>query len=434
MSGPNITDEEFLLHTNYSKENFKLLKNNNNEEASKRIAVFEHKNRRYVRVYAFVKDDCYQCIECYSQQKLVVKAKLSSNGEMFKVYEPFSHICSPKRYLDAVMLANAPIRDEEALPSSSSSDEEEEIEVPVKKRKKQSVQKKKEKVYDDKWKILDSTKFEYGKTAKRIARTRLIVFEKENNVQIYGIDCNKKHYKCLKCNVAKAYVTNDTVRILQDHSCPLQSYAKAKAEQEKITKLRIVQSDEFEYGMNQRHEPRKRLIIFESNNRKLAREYGYNIKNSAFVCLKCHPKFVAAKVKKDKNGNEYVEVSNAHRCKPKPYKGIKAEQESLKKASEKTEIFNDFKYLLNTKGVAKRRLMIFPTKDHGYVYYRQTDAYYICMGCSRDPHNIRTPAYVIKDKNGNECIKANMLHVCEMVSYEKVLDGQQKIKERRGLS
>uniref|UniRef100_A0AC34FXG4 Uncharacterized protein n=1 Tax=Panagrolaimus sp. ES5 TaxID=591445 RepID=A0AC34FXG4_9BILA len=328
MSEHDPIDEELMLCTNYSWENFKDLKNNDNsKDSTRRIAVFEHKNLQYVRVYESTSKKYYfRCIECHSKDQ-EVKAKLSADGLMFKVFEPFSHI-------------------------------------------------------------------------------------------------------------SEAHISKDTVKIFQDHSCSLQSYAKAKEEQEKISKLRIVQSDEFEYGMNQKHVAKKRLIIFEPNSdRKFCREYSYNIRNSAFLCMKCHPKFVSAKIFKDKNGNEFAEVSNAHRCKPRLYKGIKAEQDSFKNISGQLQIFKspNFKFLLNAKGVANGRLIIFSTKTEVYEYYRQTNSTYLCLGCDRDPHNIRRKAYVIKDENGNECIKADMSHACEMISYKEVLKSQERIKERHGL-
>uniref|UniRef100_A0A914Y982 Uncharacterized protein n=1 Tax=Panagrolaimus superbus TaxID=310955 RepID=A0A914Y982_9BILA len=125
-------DEEYMLHTDYSWDNFKVLNSNNNKkDSTQRIAVFEHKSRQYVRVYESTSEEYYyRCIECHSKQQ-EVKAKLSIDGLMFKVFEPFSHICSPKRYLDVVMIAKEPInaianerrQTVEPHPSSSSSEE-----------------------------------------------------------------------------------------------------------------------------------------------------------------------------------------------------------------------------------------------------------------------------------------------------------------------
>uniref|UniRef100_A0AC34G9X2 Uncharacterized protein n=1 Tax=Panagrolaimus sp. ES5 TaxID=591445 RepID=A0AC34G9X2_9BILA len=148
MSEHDPIDEEYMLHTNYSWDNFKVLNNNNNTNDSiRRIAVFEHQSRTHVRVYeSTTKEYYFRCIECHSKEQ-EVKAKLSTDGLMFKVFEPFTHICSPKRYLDALMIANASLpvasdgqpQNEESMPSSSSA--EEEIDIIINKNK-QTAKKK----------------------------------------------------------------------------------------------------------------------------------------------------------------------------------------------------------------------------------------------------------------------------------------------------
>uniref|UniRef100_A0AC34FGX7 Uncharacterized protein n=1 Tax=Panagrolaimus sp. ES5 TaxID=591445 RepID=A0AC34FGX7_9BILA len=220
------------------------------------------------------------------------------------------------------------------------------------------------------------------------------------------------HFACSKCFYLKHSVTavigkdeNQKEMVVlktkNKHICE-----PIKFEFPKIVELKIVKSPNFQY-INRKANCKivQHLVIFDDNDRNLCYEYTRN-KNS-FICYPCSTKFkihVRAKIKRNENGEELVELSvNEHKCDLQKF--VSEEANILKEPDFKLE-----KYIW--AGIEKTRILVFDKIDKSYyfVHTLKESNIYMCHPCRKLGNH--ASVRLCKNENGENFIEVKGEHLC----------------------
>uniref|UniRef100_A0AC34FMU0 Uncharacterized protein n=1 Tax=Panagrolaimus sp. ES5 TaxID=591445 RepID=A0AC34FMU0_9BILA len=269
--------------------------------------------------------------------------------------------------------------------------------------------------YKVKQEIIKSPNFQiFSYNQRGSLRKRLIIFDSKNSKLCHEYFWHEKNKNFVCCGCASGgFAQKKQVKadICQDENG--MEYVKLgkrkhpiKFELPKIVELKIVKSPNFQY-INRKANGKivQHLVIFDSDNRNLCYEYTRN-KNS-FICYPCSTKFkthVRAKIKRNENGEEYVELSvNEHKCDLQKF--VSEEANILKEP--------DFKLDKYTRaGIEKMRILVFDKIDKNYyfVHTLKESNIYMCHPCRKLGNH--ASVRLCKNENGENYIEVKGEHLC----------------------
>uniref|UniRef100_A0A914P041 Uncharacterized protein n=1 Tax=Panagrolaimus davidi TaxID=227884 RepID=A0A914P041_9BILA len=281
------------------------------------------------------------------------------------------------------------------------------------------------------YEIIDRGKYKLnGKT--------LIIFDSIDKEFCYEYFEQKSMFYCLACmgmkpqrKTVKAKVhfegtEKEYVEIIcNEHICK-----KRKYQPENYQKIHeFVLKPNFEIQRYTKHgTEKKKLIVFNENDKSLCYSYYYDSRRESYVCKNCSKKgkLVTAKLLQNSEEEEYIILSIVkHICNLKPYVPLKGEltiNSSQIKLMKETK--NGLPKLFVFVGNDKKKCYIFTTFRHTLT----TQKYY-CTGCRvkidgrksvRNEFKEMVSGYLVTDKNGKHSLKlpANYKHICSPKNFE----------------
>uniref|UniRef100_A0AC35GIM1 Uncharacterized protein n=1 Tax=Panagrolaimus sp. PS1159 TaxID=55785 RepID=A0AC35GIM1_9BILA len=141
------------------------------------------------------------------------------------------------------------------------------------------------------------------------------MFKDKNGREYFEHDFTKHICKPLNASKIKA----SGIEILQFSGL----FDKAEPE---IDESKIIRIPNFELRPNKSGVLDGKLLLFDSSDKTLCYEYGYNKQCKRYKCLKCKKLnlYVTAKLFEDKNGEKCITLNDKeHQCKPEKYEAEK---------------------------------------------------------------------------------------------------------------
>uniref|UniRef100_A0A914QKB9 Uncharacterized protein n=1 Tax=Panagrolaimus davidi TaxID=227884 RepID=A0A914QKB9_9BILA len=220
------------------------------------------------------------------------------------------------------------------------------------------------------------------------------MFKDENGKEYFEHDFTKHICKPLNASKIKA----SGIEILEF------SGLFDKAEHE-IDESKIIRSSNFELRPNKSGVLDGKLLLFDSSDKTLCYEYGYNKQGKRYKCLKCKQLnlYVTAKLFEDKNGEKCITLNDKeHQCKPEKYEA--------EKFVDQTSNFIVFKS--NEKTTAKLVIFTSDKKDFCYEYtFCNHDKLFKCYECSLQ-RKLLFAKICKNDKNEEIAILMRNDHIC----------------------